>query len=186
MLIFIFQKMSKLSVLLYAIATNDTEAVRRFCQQYYFTSIDLNWFDLFKIRPMDLSKMALELNHLEIFKIVFLWSRQYRSIWFFQNAIANNKLPFVQFLFPFVQDILEHLEREGALEDTEGPGFEALHAWLEQAFHPQIAFDRWKYEWGYGLELIFTQPSLYQMETELNTLLAAGLIDEDGYPIRTC
>jgi len=126
--------MSNLSVLRNAISTNDLKTVREFCELYNKSN--------FGIDPCSLSVMALENNNLDIFKILFIWSWHNGSIWLFNHSITNNQLPFVQYLYPFVQDDLDNNDRKFALKETEAFGFEALHVWLEQAFHPQSAFDR--------------------------------------------
>lgn len=174
--------MQNLSLLRNAISNYDIEGVRDFCNCKQNSYPDIYDFIIRKQDSMEFTKMALVQNNLEIFKIVFHWSRQNGSIWIFDCAIANNQLPFVQYLFPFVQDSLEACDRLYSLEDTKKPGFEALHAWLRTAFHPQIAFENWQAEWGLNIELVFT-PSIYELCAEYNAYFAAGKIDEDGYPI---
>lgn len=172
--------MSNFSVLCNAILTNNTNLVCTFCEQ---NRIQSN----FNIDPFSLSVMALENNNLDIFKILFIWSRQNGSVWLFYRAISFNQLPFVQYLYPFVQDDLCKGDRIILLEDEDmkEPEFGALYVWLDQAFHPQMPFDKWQDDWGFNLELLF-EPSIYEMETELNAKRAAGLIDEDGYSITAC
>ena len=172
--------MAHLSLLRNAILICDIKGVLRCCKENSYPDID-SWIEN-KYDAMEFTKMALVQNNLEIFKIVFQWSRQNGSIWIFECAIANNQLPFVQYLYPFVQDSLEDFDRSHSLEDTKKPGFEALHAWLQTAFYPQIAFDNWQAEWGCNIELVFT-PSIYELCAEYNAYFAAGKIDEDGYPI---
>jgi hypothetical protein len=89
--------MQNLSVLREAIENNDTESVRTFCEQNIYPDIDY-WIEN-RYDAMEFTKMALVQNNLEIFKIVFQWSRQNGSIWIFDCAIANNQLPFVQYLY---------------------------------------------------------------------------------------
>jgi len=178
--------MSNLSDLSTAISTNDTYAVRTFCEQNRCPNIGNRIQSNFNIDPFSLSVMALENNNLDIFKILFIWSRKNGSVWLFYRAISLNQLPFVQYLYPFVQDDLCKRDRIFLLEDMKEPEFGALYVWLDQAFYPQMSFDRWQDDWGFNLELLFNEPSIYEMETELNAKRAAGLIDEDGYSITAC
>jgi hypothetical protein len=169
-----------------AIAARDEVAVREFCNRN--DCPNYSWWLKNRADPMHISLMAMEaLNpdypDLEIFQIVLEWTQKNGIIFLFHHAISLNQLPIVQYLFPLVKNMLLEFDRLSSLEDAAEPGFEVLHAWLETAFYPQIAFDRWQLEWGLHLELLFTQPALHEMEAEFNALRAAGKIDEDGYPI---
>jgi hypothetical protein len=154
-----------------AVEKNNLKAITELCASHSCPNMN-NIYS-----HMELSQVALENNNLDIFKIVFTWSRHNGSIWLFHYAITYNQLLFVQFLFPFVQDDLDDFDRNNCLENTKGLGFEALHTWLEHAFYPQIASDQWQNEWGFDLELLFTAPSIYELEQELNTKHASGLLN---------
>ena len=71
--------MSNLSVLSTAISTNDINAVRTFCERHRCPSN-------VKIDSFSLSVMALENNNLDIFKILFIWSRQNGYVWLFLSC----------------------------------------------------------------------------------------------------
>jgi len=175
-------KMKNLSVLREAIENNNLKAVRKFCQWWnYCDAYEDNEFDPYWGK-MEFSLKAINNNNLDIFKIVFAWSNTIGIFSLFNRAIENNQLPFVKWIYPAIKDSLEDFDRLYALEDTKKPGFEALHAWLQTAFYPQIAFDNWQAEWGFDLKNLFESPN-YEKDAKHNTDLAAGKIDEDGWPI---
>ena len=167
-----------LRVLTDAITAGDVDAVRRFCAKYL--SCRLNRNDL-----LDYSRQAALSGNLEIFKIIFEWTGKGYPYPLFTRAVSNNILPVVQYLYPLAKKYFCESDELDLLEETNKPGFEELHSWLEQEFQfqPTYPYYKWQQEWGFDLEGIFTQPALHQMEAELNARITAGEIDEDGYLI---
>lgn len=165
-----------------AISFNNTAEVRKICEKNNYTSV----CKLYNLpdceHTFSLSMLAVENGNPDIFEILFTWSQNKGSIYLFNYAIGHNKLPIVKYLYPLVKDDLNNFDREISLENANEAGFGDLHAWLETAYHPQIAFDRWQAEWGFDVETIFSG-FWEKLKAKYNADIATGLIDEDGEPI---